>query len=113
MFATPFRFVAVLQTARRLTWLTWGLGPRLSYNAPLALLSTLRGRPYYKRACPWRYRCVNFSEMDPDKQRKLKEVFREHYAVPLAGFGMAAVLIGLFLLLMTTLSHIVYVGGMK
>ena len=56
---------------------------------------------------------MNFSEMDPDKQRKLKEVFREHYAVPLAGFGMAAVLIGLFLLLMTTLSHIVYVGGMK
>jgi hypothetical protein len=51
--------------------------------------------------------------MDPDKQRKLKEVFHEHYAVPLAGFGMAAVLIGLFILLMTTLSHFVDVGGMK
>jgi hypothetical protein len=51
--------------------------------------------------------------MDPDKQRKLKEVFREHFAVPLAGFTMAAILIGLFVLLTTTLSHFVYVGGMK
>jgi len=39
------RCLAVLQTACRLAWLTWGLRPglrpRLSYNAPLALQTTL------------------------------------------------------------------------
>ncbi len=51
--------------------------------------------------------------MDSDRKRRWKEFYREQLAVPLAGFGMAAILVGLFILLMTTLSHYVYVGGMR
>jgi hypothetical protein len=51
--------------------------------------------------------------MDPDRKRRFKEIYREHLAVPLAGFGMAAILVGLFILLMTTISHHVWIGGMR
>jgi hypothetical protein len=43
--------------------------------------------------------------MDKDK---FKKFYREHLAVPAAGFGMAAVLLTIFLILMTWLSHQVH-----
>ncbi len=39
------------------------------------------------------------------KKDEFKELYRNHLAVPLAGFGMAAVMLCLFLLLMTSLSE--------
>ena len=39
------------------------------------------------------------------KKDEFKELYRNHLAVPLAGFGMAAVMLCLFLLLMTWLSE--------
>jgi hypothetical protein len=42
------------------------------------------------------------------KKDEFKEFYREHLVVPLAGFGMAAVLLCLFLLLMTWLSERVH-----
>jgi hypothetical protein len=38
------------------------------------------------------------------KKDEFKELYRERLAVPLAGFGMAAAMLCLFLLLMTWLS---------
>ena len=35
---------------------------------------------------------------------EFKKFYREHLAVPVAGFGMAAVLLAIFLLIMTWLS---------
>jgi hypothetical protein len=39
------------------------------------------------------------------KKDELMELYREHLAVPVAGFGMAAVMLCLFLLLMAWLSE--------
>jgi hypothetical protein len=40
----------------------------------------------------------------PMNKEEFKKFYREHLAVPVAGFGMAAVLLAIFLLLMTWLS---------
>ena len=42
------------------------------------------------------------------KKDEFKEFYRERLAVPVAGFGMAAVMLCLFLLLMTWLSERVH-----
>jgi hypothetical protein len=42
------------------------------------------------------------------KKDEFKEFYREHLAVPVIGFGMAAVMLCLFLLLMTFLSERVH-----
>jgi hypothetical protein len=39
-----------------------------------------------------------------NRKAEFAEIYRKHLAVPLAGFGMAALLLCLFLLLMTWLS---------
>ncbi|MBV8532806.1 MAG: hypothetical protein JO207_03315 [Verrucomicrobia bacterium] len=42
--------------------------------------------------------------MSPNRKAEFKEFYRAHLAVPVAGFGLAALLLCLFLLLMTWLS---------
>jgi hypothetical protein len=49
---------------------------------------------------------IQFYPMNKDE---FKRFYREHIAVPAAGFGMAAVLLAVFLLIMTWLSGQVHV----
>jgi hypothetical protein len=48
--------------------------------------------------------CLRQRKCDPMNKDEFKKFYREHLAVPVAGFGMAAVLLAIFLLLMTWLS---------
>jgi hypothetical protein len=41
---------------------------------------------------------------DPMNKDEFKKFYREHLAVPVAGFGMAALMLAVFLLIMTWLS---------
>jgi hypothetical protein len=41
---------------------------------------------------------------DPMNKEEFKKFYREHLAVPVAGFGMAALLLAIFLVIMTWLS---------
>jgi hypothetical protein len=44
------------------------------------------------------------SQFEPMNKNEFKKFYREHLAVPVAGFGMAAVMLAIFLLIMTWLS---------
>ena len=57
-------------------------------------------------ACARRWgSCFERDKIDHMKKDEFKEFYREHLVVPLAGFGMAAVMLCLFLLLMTWLAE--------
>jgi len=49
-----------------------------------------------------------WNKRDHMKKDEFKEFYREHLAVPVAGFGMAAVMLCLFVLLMAWLSERVH-----
>ena len=61
---------------------------------------------------PWHFKgqriCFRWQRCDLMNKDEFRKFYREHLAVPVAGFGMAAVLLTVYLLLMTWLAEKVH-----